>query len=110
MDAVGRDAHRRNRRGRRAARSRRSSASSAGSCFALSTALYLSYSIAGQVFLGFQWDNLLLECGLLAVVLPRTRAAPVAHFLFRALLFKLYFESASPSSSRRSETGATAAP
>ena len=62
-------------------------------CFALSTALYLSYSVAGQVFLGFQWDNLLLECGLLAVVLPRTRSAPVAHFLFRALLFKLYFES-----------------
>jgi hypothetical protein len=62
-------------------------------CVGLSTVLYLSYVVAGRVFLGFQWDNLLLECGLLAVFLPTTRRAPVAHFLFRALLFKLYFES-----------------
>jgi hypothetical protein len=62
-------------------------------CFALSTALYLSYAVAARVFLGFQWDNLLLECGLCAVFLPATRRAPLAHFLFRALLFKLYFES-----------------
>jgi hypothetical protein len=62
-------------------------------CFALSTALYLSYAVACGTFLGFQWDNLLLECGLLAAFLPANRPAPVAHFLFRALLFKLYFES-----------------
>jgi hypothetical protein len=62
-------------------------------CFALSTALYLSYALACRVFLSFQWDNLLLECGLLAAFLPATRRAPVVHFLFRALLFKLYFES-----------------
>jgi hypothetical protein len=62
-------------------------------CFALSTLLYLSYVVAGRVFLGFQWDNLLLECGLLAAFLPANRGAPVTHFLFRALLFKLYFES-----------------
>jgi hypothetical protein len=62
-------------------------------CFALSTILYLSYAIACRVFLSFQWDNLLLECGLLAAFLPAHRAAPLAHFLFRALLFKLYFES-----------------
>ena len=62
-------------------------------CFALSTALYLSYGAAARVFLGFQWDNLLLECGVLAAFLPASRRAPVAHFLFRALLFKLYFES-----------------
>jgi hypothetical protein len=62
-------------------------------CFALSSVLYLSYAVAGRTFLGFQWDNLLLECGMLAVFLPKARAAPVAHFLFRALLFKLYFES-----------------
>ena len=62
-------------------------------CFALSTTLYLSYAVAGRTFLGFQWDNLLLECGMLAAFLPTTRPAPVAHFLFRALLFKLYFES-----------------
>jgi uncharacterized membrane protein YphA (DoxX/SURF4 family) len=62
-------------------------------CFALSTALYLSYALACRVFLSFQWDNLLLECGLLAAFLPATRRAPVVHFLFRVLLFKLYFES-----------------
>jgi hypothetical protein len=62
-------------------------------CFALSTVLYLSYAIACRVFLSFQWDNLLLECGLLAAFLPARRAAPVVHFLFRVLLFKLYFES-----------------
>jgi hypothetical protein len=62
-------------------------------CFALSTALYLSYSVAGRTFLSFQWDNLLLECGLLASFLPAGRAAPLTHFLFRLLLFKLYFES-----------------
>ena len=44
-------------------------------------------------FLGFQWDNLLLECGLLAAFLPARRPAVSMHFLFRALLFKLYFES-----------------
>jgi hypothetical protein len=62
-------------------------------CFALSTALYLSYATAGRVFLSFQWDNLLLECGLLAALLRADRPAPVIHFLFRLLLFKLYFES-----------------
>ncbi len=62
-------------------------------CFALSTALYLSYATAGRTFLSFQWDNLLLECGLLASFLPRGRASPVVHFLFRVVLFKLYFES-----------------
>jgi hypothetical protein len=62
-------------------------------CFALSTFLYLSYATACRTFLSFQWDNLLLECGLLATFLPADRAAPVVHFLFRVLLFKLYFES-----------------
>jgi lipase maturation factor 1 len=62
-------------------------------CFALSTGLYLSYATVGRDFLSFQWDNLLLECGFLAVFLPTTRRAPVVHFLFRLVLFKLYFES-----------------
>jgi hypothetical protein len=62
-------------------------------CFALSTALYLSYAAVARDFLSFQWDNLLLECGLLAAFLPTDRPAPLAHFLFRAVLFKLYFES-----------------
>jgi hypothetical protein len=62
-------------------------------CFALGTALYLSYAVACRTFLSFQWDNLLLECGALAVFLPADRPAPVAHLAFRLLLFKLYFES-----------------
>ena len=62
-------------------------------CFALSTALYLSYATVGRDFLSFQWDNLLLECGLFAAFLPTDRPAPVVHFLFRLVLFKLYFES-----------------
>jgi lipase maturation factor 1 len=60
---------------------------------ALSTALYLSFAVAGRDFLSFQWDNLLLECGLLAAFLPVDRRAPAVHFLFRLVLFKLYFES-----------------
>lgn len=59
----------------------------------LQTALYLSYVAACRSFLAFQWDNLLLECGLLAAFLPRDRRAPIIHFLLRALVFKLYFES-----------------
>ena len=62
-------------------------------CFAISTALYLSYATVSRDFLSFQWDNLLLECGLLAAFLPASRAAPLVHFLFRVVLFKLYFES-----------------
>jgi lipase maturation factor 1 len=59
----------------------------------ISTALYLSYAAACRTFLSFQWDNLLLECGFLAVFLPTDRPAPIAHLLFRLLAFKLYFES-----------------
>jgi lipase maturation factor 1 len=62
-------------------------------CFGLGTLLYLSYAVVCRTFLGFQWDNLLLECGFLAVFLPRDRRAPAAHFALRVLLFKLYFES-----------------
>ena len=62
-------------------------------CIGLATALYLSYATAARTFLSFQWDNLLLECGLLAVFLPTDRPARWAHVLFRILLFKLYWES-----------------
>ncbi|HXU60253.1 MAG TPA: lipase maturation factor family protein [Polyangia bacterium] len=62
-------------------------------CFGISTALYLSYATVSRDFLSFQWDNLLLECGLLAVFLPRDRPAPLIHLLFRVVVFKLYFES-----------------
>jgi hypothetical protein len=59
----------------------------------LSTLLYLSYTVAARDFLSFQWDNLLLECGALSVLLPTNRRAPFVHFLLRVALFKLYFES-----------------
>src|SRR6266478_111408 len=72
-------------------------------------AFYLSLSIAGQVFLSFQWDVLLLETGFLSIFLapwrlwpreliwwPRSpapaAAAPVSRaglFLLKLLLFKL---------------------
>ncbi|HEY7114803.1 MAG TPA: lipase maturation factor family protein [Thermoanaerobaculia bacterium] len=63
---------------------------------------YLSLSVAGQVFLQFQWDALLLETGLLAILLaPRglrlRRAAappsPAVLLLLRWLLFRLMFSS-----------------
>src|SRR5256714_13077992 len=37
---------------------------------------YLSLSVAGQTFLWFQWDGLLLETGLLAVLYAPARLAP----------------------------------
>ena len=60
---------------------------------AVQVALYLSYATVGRTFLGFQWDNLLIECGFFAIFLSRTRRAPLVHLLFRLILFKLYWES-----------------
>lgn len=60
---------------------------------ALALPLYLGFALGARSFLSFQWDNLLLESALLALLLPRDRRAPVVHTLFRLLLFKLYFES-----------------
>src|SRR5438309_5542457 len=72
---------------------------------------YLSLSIAGQAFLSFQWDILLLETGFLAIffapwqlwpkknlirpgsAIPATTVSPVALFLLKFLLFKLMFMS-----------------
>jgi predicted DCC family thiol-disulfide oxidoreductase YuxK len=55
--------------------------------------LYLSLTIAGQTFLSFQWDTLLLETGFLSIFLaPWAANAPVskaAVFLLKLLLFKL---------------------
>jgi len=62
-------------------------------CAAAQVVLYLGYALACRSFLTFQWDNLLLEAGFLAAFLPASRPAPLVHFLFRALVFKLYFES-----------------
>ena len=63
----------------------------AGPALVLCWLLYLTVCIAGQTFLSFQWDLLLLEAGLLAALLPlRTRIAPL---LFRLLLFRFMFLS-----------------
>ena len=65
---------------------------------------YLSLTIAGQDFLSFQWDILLLETGFLAIFLApwRWRIRPnepaplsrIALFLLHFLLFKLMLMSA----------------
>ncbi len=60
---------------------------------ALNGLLYLGYCVAAETFLGFQWDNLLVESCFLAALLPRRAPAPAAHWMGRALLFKVFFES-----------------
>jgi predicted DCC family thiol-disulfide oxidoreductase YuxK len=64
---------------------------------------YLSVAVAGQLFLEFQWDLLLLEAGLLAIFLAPPRrwrvgsglAAPaLSRFLLVWLLFRLMISSA----------------
>lgn len=72
-------------------------------CLILLWGLYLSLTVAGQVFMNFQWDALLLEAGFLSVflapfrLLPSRRSqsplSPWAHFLLRWLLFRLMFMS-----------------
>jgi predicted DCC family thiol-disulfide oxidoreductase YuxK len=52
--------------------------------------LYLSFSTAGQDFLSFQWDSLLLETGFLAIFLGNSKFVIL---LFRWLLFRLIFLS-----------------
>jgi len=54
--------------------------------------LYLSLYHAGQTFLNFQWDTLLLECGFLAIFLVGGPSHPLI-FLFHFLLFRLRFMS-----------------
>jgi hypothetical protein len=53
-------------------------------------ALYLSLCTAGQDFLSFQWDSLLLETGFLAIFLGNSKFVVL---LFRWLLFRLMFLS-----------------
>jgi hypothetical protein len=68
---------------------------------ALLWATYLSLTVVGQVFLGFQWDALLLETGLVACLLAPAGIRPgvatgtsrSAVWLLRLLLFKLSFLS-----------------
>ena len=74
-----------------------------GPSLALLWLLYLSLSVVCDVFLGYQWDALLLETGLLAIFFapwqfwPRlTRESPpsrLALWLLRWLLFRLMFAS-----------------
>ena len=52
--------------------------------------LWLSVCAAGQDFLSFQWDILLVEAGFLAVFADRSR---VRVWLFRWLIFRLMFFS-----------------
>ncbi len=51
--------------------------------------LYLSLVVAGQTFMTFQWDLLLLEVGVLAIFLHRGSAVVV--WLFRWLVFRFMF-------------------
>ena len=69
---------------------------------AAATAMYLSLSVAGQAFLSFQWDFLLVEAGFLAIFLSPLSlrlhfgaAGPsrLALFLVRWLVFRLNFGS-----------------
>ena len=73
-------------------------------CLVLLWAFYLSLCGAGQVFMGYQWDALLLEAGFLSIFLaplrwwagPRTALPPVSRvgmFLLRWLLFRLMLMS-----------------
>jgi predicted DCC family thiol-disulfide oxidoreductase YuxK len=56
--------------------------------------LYLSFSFAGQEFLSFQWDALLLEAGFLAIFFGHTRTTQkTLAWLYRWLAFRLYFLS-----------------
>lgn len=51
---------------------------------------YLSIVNAGQIFMGYQWDWLLLEAGFLAIFLQPVN---LRIWLYRWLLFRLMFES-----------------
>jgi predicted DCC family thiol-disulfide oxidoreductase YuxK len=65
--------------------------------------LYLSLTTVGREFLEFQWDNLLLEAGFLAISFAPLRLLPnlskemppsrIVLWLLRLLLFKLMFSS-----------------
>jgi lipase maturation factor len=51
--------------------------------------LYLSYVYAGQLFMSYQWDLLLLEAGFLAIFL--TGGSRIVVWLYRWLLFRFVF-------------------
>jgi hypothetical protein len=73
-----------------------------GLCTVVLWLFYLSLVVVGQVFLGYQWDSLLLETGVLAVLLApwglrlsRAQDQPwwFANWLVRWLAFRLMFLS-----------------
>jgi Lipase maturation factor len=51
--------------------------------------LYLSFVYAGQAFMNFQWDQLLLETGFLAIFL--TGGSRIIVWLYRWLVFRFLF-------------------
>ena len=50
---------------------------------------YLSLVSGGQIFMSFQWDMLLLECGFLAIFLPW--GSRIIIWLYRWLIFRFMF-------------------
>jgi predicted DCC family thiol-disulfide oxidoreductase YuxK len=70
--------------------SRRPQSGYAKAAFALLWFYYLSIVMAGQIFMSYQWDLLLLEAGFLTIFL---RAAWPRIWLFQWLIFRLMFES-----------------
>ncbi len=68
---------------------------------ALAWACYLSLTGPGQIFLGYQWDSLLLEAGLLGVLFApvqffashRPEPSRIVLWLLRWLLFRVMFMS-----------------
>ncbi len=51
--------------------------------------LYLSFVYAGQMFMSYQWDMLLVEAGFLAIFL--TGGSRIVVWLYRLLLFRFLF-------------------
>ena len=56
--------------------------------------LYLSFVRAGQEFLSYQWDTLLLETGFMTIFLPLAAPAPfLVVFAYRFFLFRFIFSA-----------------
>ena len=61
---------------------------------ALLWVLYLSFLSAGQEFLSYQWDTLLLEAGFMTIFLPlASPAPPLVVFTYCFFLFRFMFSS-----------------
>lgn len=54
--------------------------------------LYVSMDTAGQAFLSFQWDALLLEAGFATILVAR-RPSDIGRWVLRFLVFRLMLES-----------------